>query len=57
MNVEDALAVIKDVEKQEIREGRKMIVEDEKGSVQIIRLVTRVKGKTKKTPRTVKFTF
>ena len=53
MNAEDALAAIKDVE---TRGGRRMIIEDKKGSVQIVGLVTGVKGKTKKTPRTVKFT-
>ena len=48
MNAEDALVAIKDVEKTSDREGRKTIVDDEKGSAQIVKLVTRVKGKTKK---------
>jgi len=48
MNAEDALAAIKDVEKTSEKEGRKMTGEDEKGSVQIVRLAMRVKGKTKK---------
>ena len=39
-----------------IREERKMIAEDEKGSAQIVRLTTGVKGKKKKNPRTEKFT-
>ena len=45
MNAEDALAAIKDVE---TRGGRRMIIEDKKGSVQIVGLLTGVKGKMKK---------
>ena len=48
MNVEDALAQIKDVEKPMKREGRKTIVEDENGSAQIVRPMTGVEGKTKR---------
>ena len=46
MNAEDALAAIRDVEKPGDK-GRKED-KDKNGSVQIIKLVTEVKGKMKK---------
>ena len=46
MNVEDALVAIRDVEKLG-EKGRRITVEDKKGSVQIVRSMTGVKGKTK----------
>ena len=50
MNVEDALATIKDVEKTS-KKGRKTTGEDKKGSIQIIRLPMEVKRKMKKLHR------
>ena len=48
MNAEDALVSIRRWKGQEIREGRRMIVEDERENAQIVKLVSGVKGKTKK---------
>ena len=48
MNAEDALVSIRRWKGQEIREGRRMIVEDERENTQIVKLVSGVKGKTKK---------
>ena len=45
MSAEDALAVIKDVEKSNEKGRKEDIREDEKGSMQIVRVATRVKGK------------
>ena len=47
MNVEDALAAIKVVEKPGDK-GRMTIIEDKKGNVQIVGPVMGVNGKTKK---------
>ena len=48
MNAEDALAAIKGEEKTVKKEGRRTTVEDEKGNAKIVKLETKVKGKTKK---------
>ena len=45
MNAEDALAAIKDVEKSNEKGRKEDIREDEKGSMQIVRVATGVKGK------------
>ena len=44
MNVEDALAAVRDVEKSREKGRRRTIIENKKGSVESM---TRVKGKTK----------
>ena len=47
MNAEDALAAIEEVEKSPMRgKERAMIGEDEKGSGQIVKMLTEIKGKT-----------
>ena len=45
MSAEDALAAIKDVEKSNEKGRKEDIREDEKGSMQIVRVATGVKGK------------
>ena len=47
MNVEDALAAVRDVEKSREKGRRRTIIENKKGSVWIVKSMTRVKGKTK----------
>ena len=47
MNVEDALAAVRDVEKSREKGRRRTIIENKKGSVWIVESMTRVKGKTK----------
>ena len=48
MNAEDALVAIKDVEKTTEKGRKETTREDEKGSAQIVRLMTEVKQKMKK---------
>ena len=47
MNVKDALAAVRDVEKSREKGRRRTIIENKKGSVWIVKSMTRVKGKTK----------
>ena len=48
MNTKEALAAIRDIEKQQITGKRRTIVADKKGSTQITGPTTGVNGETKK---------